>query len=135
MIRTAAARQLQGIRVRPDMQEEEARLFPQQMVMETGGLDAILEEGSDKRGDLVAQQDKVSGDSRLAALSWLEIEDGAEAHRGRNLELPLTDPPDSRDSDVIDSAVHPSLRAERPGRVTSPRTPGAWRRAGLNGSA
>ena len=59
--------------IRPEMHEEEARLFVQHMIMQGGHLDAVLAQRAQDRIDLGRRQYEVPGDCSLAAAGRLKI--------------------------------------------------------------
>ena len=79
-----AARQFQRVVIRPKMNEEHTRLFLEHMAVDRGHLDVAGTQRPDQRIYLVARNQKIAGDGRLATAGRLEV-DGVGAAKRRAL--------------------------------------------------
>src|SRR5438046_8940783 len=71
----------QRIVMGPEMKEEQSRLFVQHVAMDGGHVDSACPQRLDHGIHLIARQNKVSGDSRLAAAGRLEVDSRVIAQR------------------------------------------------------
>src|SRR6266545_4813283 len=69
-----SAGELQGVVVRPEVQEEEPRLLGQHVAMDRRYLDAVRPQSLDHRVHLLADEDEVAGDGGLTAAGRLEVD-------------------------------------------------------------
>src|SRR5579884_465750 len=85
------------------MQEEEARLLPEEMVMKGGHFDAVLSKGLGHRLDFLIDQNKIPGRDRFL-FSKLKIHGGRQSHKRRDLNPVDGDRLFTRDA-ILDHAV------------------------------
>ncbi len=74
-------RELQGIVIGPEMQEEQPRLFVQHVAVDRGHLDAVRPQRPDHGIDLLAGKYEIAGNGGFAAAGGLEADRSRHAHR------------------------------------------------------
>src|SRR6476659_4383795 len=67
-------RELHRVVVSPKVNEERARLLADHVIVDRGHLDPVVTERGNQRVYFVRQRNEVSGNRRLAAASWLEVD-------------------------------------------------------------
>src|SRR6266446_4495366 len=82
--RLQAFSQLSCIVVRPEMHEEQSRLFGKHVAMQRSHLDSAVAQRFKDGIDLLSDKHEVPGDRRLAAPGRLEVDDDARTHADGN---------------------------------------------------
>lgn len=95
-----------GVVVRPEVHEEEARLFVEHVAVEGGDFNAALLEGTDDVIHLGGAHHEVARDRRLSSSGRMEVDLGGDAHGRWNLVPTLADRLAPRDADLVNSAAH-----------------------------
>src|SRR4051794_38873876 len=111
--RLQPGRELQGIVMRPEMHEVEARLLADHVVVQSRDLDAILTQGFHNWRDFFVDQNEIAGNRRLAASERLKIDGVRQAHARRHHHVLFLDCLSARDTELIDTPVVAALGAER----------------------
>src|SRR4051794_11444487 len=111
--RLQPGRELQGIVVRPEMHEVEARLLADHMVVQSRDLDAILTQRFHNWRDFFVGQNEIASNRRLAASERLKIDGVRQPHARRYHHVLFLDWLSARDTELIDAAVIRALGAER----------------------
>src|SRR5215216_3545852 len=73
-------RQLQRVVMRPEMHENQPRLFGQHVTVDRRDLDAMLTQCLDDRVHFLAGKDEITGNRRLAVAGWLEVDRRRHPH-------------------------------------------------------
>src|SRR5258708_20284841 len=97
------------------MQEEQPPLLVQHVAMDRSDIDAVRPQGLDHGIYFVACQNKITGDSGLAATGRLEVDGDSHAHRSHrsNLHSAFHHWAASRHIELIDAAVAFSFDADK----------------------
>src|SRR5215470_15984720 len=71
---------LQRVVIGPEVKKDDFRLLRQHVAVNRCHLDAVGTQRADHIWDFGSDKDKVAGDRRLAAASWLEVDAGRTPH-------------------------------------------------------
>src|SRR5260370_16805837 len=113
-----AARQFQGIVVRPEMDEEHPRLFVEHVTVDRRHLDIAGSQRPDQRIDLIARYQKIAGDGSLAVAGRLKIDGVSAAKRSTDRHAAFPGRIAPGNAELIDTAIGGFLPPPRLSRLS-----------------